>query len=83
VARFYAESWQRAREAGFRARDGIGERARSTTHAAAAEVGLDALELEVLEVLEVASDRTPAQVRADLEALEALWRERFGAADLY
>jgi hypothetical protein len=43
VARFYTESWQRAREAGFRAGDGIGERARSTTHAAAAEVGLDAL----------------------------------------
>ena len=52
-------------------------------HADAREHGLEAIELEVLEVLEPQADRTPAQVRADLEALEALWRERFDPSGLY
>jgi hypothetical protein len=52
-------------------------------HADAREFGIDSIELEVLEVLEPRADQTPAQVRADLEALESLWRERFNAAELY
>ena len=52
-------------------------------HADALAFGIDSIELEVLEVLEPRADQTPTQVRADLEALEALWRERFDAAELY
>jgi hypothetical protein len=45
--------------------------------------GVDAFELEVLEVLDVKPEATPEQVRADLDALEELWRERFDPATLY
>jgi hypothetical protein len=47
------------------------------------EYGLDAFRFEVLEVLEVGTGRTQAQAREDLEALEALWRERLSAEELY
>ena len=52
-------------------------------HADARQYGMDSIELEVLEVLEPQADQTPAQVRADLESLEALWRERFQPSELY
>ena len=45
--------------------------------------GLDALSLEVLEVLHPTPDMTDAQVRADLATLEDLWREKLGPAVLY
>ncbi len=47
------------------------------------EFGIDAFSLEVLEVLETRPEMTPAQVREDLAALEALWREQLGPAFLY
>jgi hypothetical protein len=47
------------------------------------QFGIDAFTLEVLEVLEVTSERTPEQVRADLTALEELWRERLDPSELY
>ena len=37
---------------------------------------MEAFALEVLEVLDVKPEMTPEQIREDLEALEALWRER-------
>src|SRR5215212_3491725 len=49
----------------------------------ARQVGLDAFELEILEVLEVRPEMTPAEIRADLATLEALWRERLDPAHLY
>jgi hypothetical protein len=45
--------------------------------------GMDAFQFEVLEVLEVSPERTSAQVGEDLQALEALWRERLPAEQLY
>ena len=38
--------------------------------------GLDVFEFEVLDQLEVKPEATADQVRADLAALEALWREK-------
>jgi hypothetical protein len=49
----------------------------------ARQVGLDAFELEILEVVEVRPEMTPAEIRADLATLEALWRERLDPAHLY
>jgi hypothetical protein len=45
--------------------------------------GMDALAFEVLEVLDVGPERTSTQVNEDLLALEALWRERLPAEQLY
>lgn len=42
------------------------------------EFGIDAFELEVLEVLETKPEMTPAQILADVATLEALWREKLG-----
>ena len=38
--------------------------------------GIEAFTLEVLDVLEVPATTTPAEVRADLAALEELWRDK-------
>jgi hypothetical protein len=48
-----------------------------------AEYGIDAFSLEILEVLEPGPEMTPAEIRRDLETLEALWREKFAPAELY
>lgn len=45
--------------------------------------GIDAFELEILEVLESKPDMTPAEILADLKTLEELWREREDPALLY
>lgn len=42
--------------------------------------GMGSFELEVLDSIEVAPGTPPDEVRADLDALEALWREKL--ADL-
>ena len=47
------------------------------------QFGVAAFDLEILEVLEVTPEMTPQQVRDDLAALEALWRERLDPATLY
>jgi hypothetical protein len=47
------------------------------------QFGLEAFDLEILEVLEVTPEMSALQVREDLAALEALWRERFDPATLY
>ncbi len=46
-------------------------------------LGIDAFALEILEVLDVTPEMTDAQVRADLQTLEQLWRERLGPQELY
>lgn len=48
--------------------------------AAVAEVGLDALSFEVVEVLEVMPGSTAAELRSRLAALEARWREALAAS---
>jgi len=48
-----------------------------------ARFGIDAFELEVLDVLAVTPEMTPADVRRELAGLEALWREQSDAAALY
>ncbi len=45
--------------------------------------GLDAFSLEILAVLKVEPEMTAADVRRDLQLLEALWREKIGPASLY
>ena len=45
--------------------------------------GLDAFEFEVLEAVQPPPEQTAAEVRADLDALESLWRERFDPGLLY
>ncbi|MCL5257278.1 MAG: GIY-YIG nuclease family protein [Chloroflexi bacterium] len=47
------------------------------------EDGLEAFSLEVLEVLEIRPEMTPAQIREDLATLEALWREKLDPELLY
>ncbi len=47
------------------------------------QMGIDAFQLEVLEVLDVKPEMSDAQVQADLQTLEQLWRERYAAEDLY
>jgi hypothetical protein len=47
------------------------------------QYGVAAFELEVLETLDVKPEMTPAQIRADLAALEDLWREQLDPATLY
>jgi hypothetical protein len=48
-----------------------------------AQHGIAAFEYFILETFAPPSDATATQVRADLETLEALWRERFDPATLY
>jgi hypothetical protein len=43
-------------------------------------LGLDALELEVLDTLEADPARTPVSTADDLATLEALWRDRLATA---
>lgn len=45
--------------------------------------GAEAFSVEVLDVLEITPEMTEAQIRADLAALEQLWRERLDPALLY
>jgi hypothetical protein len=52
-------------------------------HQDAREFGVDVFELEVLEELETTPEMTTEQVREDLTALEALWRERLADAPSY
>ncbi len=47
------------------------------------EYGLDAFALEILEVLVIEPAMTAAEIRWDLETLEALWREKFDPALRY
>ncbi|MGE3913288.1 MAG: GIY-YIG nuclease family protein [Chloroflexota bacterium] len=47
------------------------------------KLGIDAFSLEILEVLETRPEQTAAEVRADLTALEELWREKLDPATLY
>ncbi len=46
-------------------------------------LGIGSFELEILEVLEVRPETSDAQVRADLTALEQLWRKRSESVSLY
>ena len=46
-------------------------------------LGIEAFSLEVLEILETRPEQTDAEIRADLAALEDLWREKFDPATLY
>jgi hypothetical protein len=52
-------------------------------HQDARQYGVDAFTLEVLDVLEVRPEMTPAEIRANLATLEELWRERLDPAQLY
>jgi hypothetical protein len=55
-------------------------------HRVAADVrafGFDAFVLEVLDSLEITPAMTPDDVRADLDALEQLWREKHAAGPQY
>ncbi len=45
--------------------------------------GVEAYELEILEVLEVKPEMTPDEIRSDRATLEALWREKLDPALLY
>lgn len=46
------------------------------------QYGLDAFELEILEVLDTKPEMTQAEIRDDLATLEALWREKLDPATL-
>ncbi len=47
------------------------------------EFGIDAFSLDILEVLEIEPEMTPAQVQQDLATLEQLWREKLDPSLLY
>ena len=47
------------------------------------EYGASAFTFEVLEVLDILPNATPASIRDDLVALEALWREKIDPSLLY
>jgi hypothetical protein len=47
------------------------------------QYGIDAFDLEILEILETKPEMTQQQVRDDLATLEALWREQQDPATLY
>jgi hypothetical protein len=47
------------------------------------EFGVEAFELEILEVLETRPESTSDQIRQDLTVLEALWREKQDQSLLY
>lgn len=46
-------------------------------------LGIQVFALEILEVLDTRPKQTDAEVRDDLAALEALWREKLDPAALY
>jgi hypothetical protein len=48
-----------------------------------AQFGIDALSLDVLEVVDVTPEMTDGQVRDDLATLVSLWREKLGSSTLY
>jgi hypothetical protein len=48
-----------------------------------AQFGIDALSLEVLEVVDATPEMTDGQVRNDLATLESLWCEKLGSSTLY
>ena len=55
-------------------------------HRVAADVrafGVEAFEVEVLDTLEIGPSMTPDDVRADLGALEQLWRENLAETPQY
>ena len=52
-------------------------------HKDIAQFGIDAFDFEVLDVLKVTPEMTPADVRRELADLEALWREQTDTAGLY
>lgn len=45
--------------------------------------GIDAFSLEILDVLEIRPEMTPAEILADLKTLEDLWRENIDPSLLY
>jgi hypothetical protein len=47
------------------------------------QFGIEAFELEILEVLETKPETTSGQVRQDLAVLESLWREKQDPSLLY
>jgi hypothetical protein len=47
------------------------------------QYGFDAFSLDVLERYDPTPEQTPGQIQADLETLEALWREKLDAESLY
>ncbi|MGO9179234.1 MAG: GIY-YIG nuclease family protein [Candidatus Limnocylindrales bacterium] len=47
------------------------------------QFGMDAFVLEVLDLLKVTPEMTPADVQADLRALEELWREKLADTPQY
>jgi hypothetical protein len=47
------------------------------------QYGINAFSLEILEVLEVRPEMTQAEILADLETLEELWREKEDPSLLY
>jgi len=49
----------------------------------AAADGIAAFSFEVLETLDLRPGMTDAEIRSDLEVLEALWREKLAGEDLY
>jgi hypothetical protein len=52
-------------------------------HKDIAEFGIEAFELEVLDVVKRTPEMTPDELRRELAALEALWREEATGAALY
>ena len=48
-----------------------------------AQFGIDALSLEILEIVDVTPEMTELQIRDDLATLESLWREKLGGSALY
>jgi hypothetical protein len=47
------------------------------------QYGIEAFELEVLDVLETKPEMSEAQIRSELATLETLWREKLDPASLY
>jgi hypothetical protein len=47
------------------------------------QFGIGAFALEVLDVLDVAPEMTPAEVQSDLRTLEAMWREKLAGTPHY
>jgi hypothetical protein len=48
-----------------------------------AELGISAFDYEVLETFDPTPEMTSKEIKADLETLEALWREKFDPGMLY
>lgn len=47
------------------------------------QYGIGSFELEILEVLDTTPEMTQAEILADLNALEQLWREKYDPSTLY